>query len=136
MSVYPQTARISAYRSVATHGTSTSADPHQLITMLMDGALDRLASANGCIERGEVVQKAALLQRVGAIIEELRSSLDHSVGGELAGNLDRLYDYMMRRVLVANLRNESRAIDEVVRLLREIRTAWVAIPLDARHQRK
>lgn len=136
MSAYPQTARISAYQSVAAHGTSSSADPHQLITLLMDGALDRLASANGCIERGEVVQKAALLQRVGAIIEELRSSLDHSVGGEVAGNLDRLYDYMMRRVLVANLHNETKAIDEVARLLREIRTAWVAIPLEARHQRK
>lgn len=136
MSAYPQAARISAYRSVAAHGSSTSADPHQLITMLMDGALDRLASARGCIERGEIVAKAALLQRVGAIMEELRSSLDHSVGGEVSANLERLYDYMMRRVLAANLHNDTAAIDEVVRLLKQVRDSWITIPLEVRNQRK
>jgi flagellar protein FliS len=136
MAGYPQASSIAAYKSVATHGAAQEADPHQLICMLMDGALDRLVSAKGCIERKELVAKAALLHRVGAIIDELRCSLDHSAGGEIAANLDRLYDYMMRRVLTANLSNDVIAIDEVVRLLREIRDAWVSIPLQARMVKK
>lgn len=136
MAGYSQASSIAAYKSVATHGAAVEADPHQLICMLMDGALDRLISARGCIERGELTQKATLLHRVGAIIDELRSSLDHSIAGSVATDLDRLYDYMMRRVLVANLNNDLAAIDEVGRLLREVRTAWVAIPVEARALKK
>jgi flagellar protein FliS len=69
-----------------------------------------------------------LLHRVVAIIDELRCSLDHSVGGDISANLERLYEYMTRRVLMANLKNDIGAIDEVLRLLREIRNSWVAIP--------
>ena len=128
MSAYPKTANIAAYRSVATHGAGDSADPHQLVCMLMDGALDRLVSAKGCIEQNEIPLKAALLHRVVAIIDELRCSLDHSVGGDISANLERLYEYMTRRVLLANLKNDIGAIDEVLRLLREIRNSWVSIP--------
>ena len=136
MAGYSQASSIAAYKSVATHGAACEADPHQLTTMLMDGALDRLSSARGCIASGELTRKAGLLHRVGAIIDELRCSLDHSAGGEIAANLDRLYDYMMRRVLTANVSNDVTAIDEVVRLLREIRDAWVSIPLQARMVKK
>ncbi|MGE0115381.1 MAG: flagellar export chaperone FliS [Steroidobacteraceae bacterium] len=136
MAGYSQASSIAAYKSVATHGVAFEADPHQLICMLMDGALDRLVSARGCIERGEITQKAALLHRVGAIIDELRVSLDHSAGGGISANLERLYEYMTRRVLLANLQNDVAAIDEVARLLREIRSAWAAIPSAARTPRK
>jgi flagellar secretion chaperone FliS len=132
MAGYSQASSIAAYKSVATHGAAQEADPHQLIAMLMDGALDRLGSARGCIERKDLVEKAALLHRVGAIVDELRNSLDHSAGGSIAANLDRLYEYMTRRVLTANLNNDLSAIDETVRLLREIRNAWGAIPPAAR----
>jgi flagellar protein FliS len=136
MAGYSQASSIAAYKSVATHGVAAEADPHQLVSMLMDGALDRLVSAKGCIERNEIVAKAGLLHRVGAIIDELRSSLDHSAGGEIAANLDRLYDYMTRRVLSANLNNDVAAIDETVRLLREVRAAWVSIPVQSRTRSK
>ncbi len=136
MAGYSQVSSIAAYKSVATHGAVVEADPHQLICMLMDGALDRLVSAKGCIQSGELVQKATLLHRVGAIIDELRTSLDHSAGGAVAGNLDRLYDYMTRRVLTANVKNDVTAIDEVVHLLREIRHAWISIPADTRTPRR
>lgn len=132
MAGYSQASSIAAYKSVATHGVALEATPHQLICMLMDGALDRLVSAKGCIERGESVDKAALLHRVGEIIAELSCSLDHSVGGEVSQNLDRLYDYMMRRVLHANINNDVSAIEEVMKLLGNIRNAWVAIPPAAR----
>lgn len=136
MAGFSQASSIAAYRSVATHGCAVEADPHQLISLLMDGALERLVAAKGSIERGELVTKAGLLHRVGSIIDELRNSLDHSAGGEIAGNLDRLYDYMTRRVLTANLNNDVAAIDEVVKLLREVRDAWVAIPAQQRARGK
>jgi flagellar secretion chaperone FliS len=132
MAGFPQASSIATYKSVATHGAVVEADPHKLVCLLMDGALERLSSARGCIERGETVAKAALLHRVGAIVDELRCSLDHSVGGEVAANLEHLYDYLTRRVLLANLRNDVNIIDEVVRLLREIRGAWVTIPVQQR----
>ena len=136
MAGYSQASSIAAYKSVATHGAAAEAEPHQLISMLMEGALDRLLSARGCIERGDVVTKAGLLHRVGAIIDELRCSLDHTAGGTVAANLDRLYEYMMRRVLAANLKNDVAAIDEVLKLLRQIRDSWNAIPLQHRSSRK
>lgn len=129
---YPQAVRVSAYKSIATHGAAAAADPHRLICMLLDGALERLAMAHGCIERKDVTAKAALLHRVGLILDELRLSLDHSAGGEIAANLDRLYDYIMRRALHANLHNDIPAIDEAARLLQQIRDAWAAIPPEAR----
>lgn len=132
MAGYSQASSIAAYKSVATHGAAVEAEPHQLISMLFDGALDRLVSARGSIERGDLVTKSGLLHRVGAIIDELRCSLDHKSGGSVAANLDRLYEYMTRRVLTANLNNDVAAIDEVVKLLREVRDAWNKIPAQHR----
>ena len=136
MSAYSRASNLAAYQAVATHGGVAASDPHQLITLLLDGALDRLQLGRSHIERGMVIEKAATLRRVVEIISELRASLDHSVGGTLPADLERLYDYMTRRVLLANLQNDIAAIDEVVRLLREIRNAWVSIPAAARAPRK
>jgi flagellar secretion chaperone FliS len=120
--------RISAYKSVAAHGMIQEAEPHQLICLLMDGALERLASSRACVERNDYMQKTILLHRVCEIIQELRDSLNHEVGGNIAADLDSLYDYMIRKVLNANLKSDAAAIDEVSALLRPIRDAWFAIP--------
>ena len=135
MAGYSQASSIAAYKSVATHGAAIEADPQQLICLLMDGALERLHLAKACIQRGDLVEKATTLHRVGAIIDELRLSLDHKAGGQLATNLDSLYDYMMRRVMVANLQNDASVIDEVGKLLAQIRSAWGQIPASARTAR-
>lgn len=132
MAGYSPASSIAAYKSVATHGAALEADPYQLICMLLDGAVERLHIARACVVRGDKIQKATTLHRVGAIIDELRMSLDHKVGGKLAGDLDSLYDYMMRRVMTANMDNDVNAIDEVGRLLAEIRGAWSRIPQQAR----
>lgn len=128
MAGYSQATKIAAYKQVATRGLVTESDPHRLITLLMDGALERLRMGKACIESGRTGDKAAYLHRTVEIFDELRMSLDHSVGGALSANMERLYEYMVRRVLAANLKNDVACIDEVIRLLSEIRTAWVAIP--------
>jgi flagellar protein FliS len=123
---------LAAYNSVATHGGIASGDPHRLILMLLDGALERVAMARGCLQRGDIGQKAALIQRVVAIVAELRASLDLQRGGSLASNLDELYDYIERQLLRANAENRAASLDEVAALLSEIRSAWAAVPLAVR----
>lgn len=123
---------MAAYQSAAAHGGVAASDPHGLVVMLMDGALERIHTARGCMQRGEMAEKARLLHRAVAIVGELRSSLDLSAGGQIAVNLSELYDYMCRRLLMATSENRVEMLDEVTSLLHEIRGAWVAIPLQAR----
>ena len=117
-----------AYASVGTHSQVEAASPHRLIQLLMDGALDRLALALGQIQRGEISLKANSISRTMSIIDGLRLSLDHSVDSSLSENLEGLYDYMNRRLLLANVKNDTEALDEVSGLLRELKEAWDAIP--------
>lgn len=115
------------YQSVGVHGGVAEADPHRLIGMLFDGALDRIAQAKGCMQRNEVARKAEMLSAAVAIVDGLRVSLDMEKGGQLAANLADLYEYSGRRLAEANLKNEPGYLDEVTGLLREIRNAWFEI---------
>lgn len=126
---------LKGYRAAGLQELIENASPHALIRMMMEGALDRIASAKGCMERGAIPEKGTQIGLVISIIDGLRVSLDKQAGGELAENLDRLYDYMMRRLLEANLRNEPAYLDEVADLLREVKDAWNAIPEEFRGAR-
>lgn len=128
----PHAAKLAAYSSASAHGGVAAADPHRLVIMLMDGALERIATARGCMTRGETVEKARLLNRAVSIVGELRSSLDMQRGGRIAENLGELYDYMCRRLLKATSENRVEMLDEVSGLLRQIREAWASIPQEAR----
>jgi flagellar secretion chaperone FliS len=132
MAASPYGAKIAAYSSASAHGGVAAADPHKLIVMLMDGALERIATARGCMERKDMVEKARLLNRAVSIVGELRNSLDMKAGGQIAANLGELYDYMSRSLLKANVDNSPKLLDEVSTLLHEIRSAWVSIPAQSR----
>ena len=112
------------YRTVDAYGAAAAGDRVQLIARLMQGALDRIATARGHMQRGEVAAKCEALSKATRMIDGLRSCLDHEKGGELANRLAALYDYMTRRLTEANLRNEPRYLDEVADLLDEIRSGW------------
>ena len=126
------TSNLSEYREVGAHGGVAASDPHQLILMLMNGALDAIAVAKGHMRHGEVSQKGVSISRAISIIDGLRFSLDHSVGGDLVTNLDELYQYMGQRLLQANIKDDPELLDEVSGLLREIKEAWEQIPPEAR----
>src|SRR5215471_19825003 len=96
---YGRSNQAAAYQTVATHGGVAAADPHRLIVMLMDGAVQRIAAARGCITNKAYVDKSRLIHRAVAIIDQLSTSLDMKAGGEIAGNLKELYDYMARQLL-------------------------------------
>jgi flagellar protein FliS len=126
------------YRSLGMKTAVEDATPHRLIQMLMDGALDKIAAARGYMERGDVAQKGAHISWAISIIDGLRVSLDKSVGGEIAQNLEDLYTYMMTRLTEANLKNDAEYLNEVAGLLRQIKGAWEAIPdeIISEHARK
>lgn len=130
---YPNAYRaIHQYSQVRTQGGVEHASPHQLTAMLFDGALSRIASARGHMDRNEIAPKGECVSKAIDIIEGLRTSLDHQRGGELATNLEALYDYMVRRLMQANAQNDPRGLDEVSNLLRQIKDAWDAIPAEQR----
>lgn len=129
---YAKSSNLAAYQSAAAHGGVAASDPHRLIVMLMDGALERIATARGCMQRNETSEKARLINRAVSIIAELRNSLDMGKGGQIAANLSELYDYMCRRLLIATSENKPEMLDEVSTLLHEIRSAWLAIAPEGR----
>lgn len=132
MAAFPQANKLAAYSSTAAHGGVAAADPHKLVVMLMDGAIERIRAAQGCIARGQMAEKTQLIHRAVAIIGELHASLDLSAGGKIAANLSELYDYMTRRLLTATIENNVEMLEEVGKLLHEIRGAWISIPAEAR----
>jgi flagellar secretion chaperone FliS len=114
-----------AYQQVRSRGGVESANPHGLITLLMDGALERIVSARGHMQRGEIAAKGEAISRCIKIIGGLRDSLDRKVDPALVDRLDSLYEYMSRRLLQANVRNDTTLLDEVSNLLRQVRDSWV-----------
>lgn len=102
------------------------ANPHRLIQMLFEGGVQRIAVAKGALMHNQISQKGENISRAIAIIGGLRSSLDLKQG-EIAQNLDNLYEYMERRLVEANLKNDLNILDEVSGLLKEIKTAWDAV---------
>ncbi len=118
---------LSQYEKVGVRGAITDADPHAIIQVLMQAVLERIGRAKIALNRGNVAAKANLLPETIRIIDALRAHLDLEKGGEIAANLDALYDYMSRRLIDANSLNDVSALDEVSHLLAEIKSAWDAI---------
>ncbi|MBG4737150.1 flagellar export chaperone FliS [Pseudomonas aeruginosa] len=109
------------YQQVSIEAQVSDANPHRLIQLLMQGGLERLAQARGAMEREQIPEKGILIGKAIGIIGGLREALDSERGGELAGNLDRLYEYMIARLVEANTSNDTSLLDEVSALLLEVK---------------
>ena len=119
---------IKSYNEVGIETGVHAADPHKLILMLFDGALLALVDAKQHMQRRETAAKGQSLSKAIMIIESgLKASLDVKAGGELGERLASLYTYMCDRLLRANLHNRPEIVDEVSRLLSELRGAWAQI---------
>ena len=118
---------ISQYRKVDIRSNVEAASPHRLIEMLIDGALEKISFARGAMERREIATKCEAIDWSLAILDGLHSSLDMQRGGDIANNLSNLYEYMMKRLTQANASNDLASLDEVTRLLGEVREGWQAI---------
>lgn len=125
--MYAPNSAIAQYQRVNNVGSVEGATPHQLILMLMNGALERLTQARGAIERRDISLKGAMIGKATTIIGGLQGSLDRNQAPDYVDNLDRLYDYMQRRLLEANLKNDVSIVDEVSDLLKTLKSTWQEI---------
>jgi flagellar protein FliS len=116
---------LQSYASLELETGVPNASPQRLIVMLYDGALKSVFAAKAAMVRGDTPAKGAAVSKAVAIIDEgLRAALNVDAGGEIAQNLLALYDYISSRLLHANLKNDVDLLDEVARLLTELKHAW------------
>jgi flagellar protein FliS len=116
------------YAKVSLETGVSSASPHSLIVMLFDGALISLSAALQSMKAGDVPAKGQAISKAITIIDSgLRASLNKEAGGEIAENLDKLYEYMTQRLLLANLKNQPELLEEVIRLIKDLKGAWEAM---------
>jgi flagellar protein FliS len=121
------TSGINSYRSMTAYGGLAEASPHRVVQMMLEAVMSRVAEATGHLERGEIPAKGEKIGKALGIIEALMLGLDTQRGGEIATNLERLYDYMSRTLLKANLENRVDLLKEVSSLLREVKLGWDGI---------
>ncbi|MDP5290699.1 flagellar export chaperone FliS [Oceanimonas sp. CHS3-5] len=119
-----------AYKSVAIDSQKSVASPYQIVKLLLAGSLERLAKSRVAIEQKNYEQRGELISSTLLILAELRMSLDHEAGGEIATNLDKLYEFIMGELVEANSENNIEQVENASRLLREIKVAWDNIPTE------
>ena len=116
---------MSAYSNTQIHSGVMDATPHKLTAMLLGGAVDRVNAARGAIEKGDVARRGEMLGKTISILAQLQADLDQ--GGEIAQNLEALYDYMIRGLVDANRENDGEKLDEIQALLSEVKAGWDGI---------
>lgn len=122
-----------AYAQVGVETGVVAASPHQLIVMLFDGAITAIQNGLDSMQAGNIEAKGNAISKAIMIIDNgLRASLNKDVGGQIAENLDSLYEYMSRRLLTANLRNDSAMLQEVLLRLQDLKSAWSEIGASSR----
>ena len=115
----------SAYQRINVETSMHTIDQHQLVSLLLDGLLQAVATARGALARGDVQTKCSSITKAVRILEEgLMPALDREGGGEVAANLEAVYDYALRRLIQANARNDDGMLQEVARLIEPIVQAW------------
>ncbi|MDE2401583.1 MAG: flagellar export chaperone FliS [Burkholderiales bacterium] len=136
-SVYSPKNSSSMYRQIGIETGVGGASPHQLVGLLLNGALEAIAQARGAIQSGQVEVKCkAISKAVGIVDEGLKACLDLKSGGTLAANLNDLYGYVTMRLTHANLHSDDQALEECANLLSPLRDAWAAIGSDANEQER
>ncbi len=116
-----------AYSNVHLESRVTDATPHRLIQMLFEGALERIAQAKGAMRQKQIERKGNLINKAVSIMGGLQGALEDNGTTTLSHDLDALYDYMIRRLIEANSKDDEKILDEVAGLIHEIKSAWDTI---------
>lgn len=116
------------YKSIELQTRVETASPHELIDLLLQGARSHIATAQGHIHRQQIKEKGEHIGKAISIIDGLKASLDHNKGGEIAVNLNHLYDYIQSILLKANLESNADLLTQANLLLADIHEAWQGIP--------
>ena len=124
---------VHAYANVGLETGVVAASPHQLIVMLYEGAELAVRMAIKYMNEGDIAKKSTAISKASNIIQDgLRTALDQQQGGNIAQQLDALYDYMNKRLMLAHINNQTAPLEEVLGLLRELHGAWQQIGTPAR----
>ena len=116
---------ISAYQKVGVEAAVEVADPHRLVVLLFEGALAAIGAARAAIQQNNIrVKGESISKAIDIISNGLKASLDAEKGGDLAARLESLYDYMVLRLLQANMKSDDKALEEVSGLIGELLSAW------------
>ena len=124
---------LDAYKSTKNQTMIDGASPHTLVSLLLDGALERIAEARGSLSRNDVATSGSAVGAAISIVDSLRVSLDEEQGGQIAANLAALYDYITRRLLEATATKRVDLLVEATDLLQEIKVAWDQVPVGLHH---
>ena len=119
---------VNTYKNIAVETAVTTADPHQLVSLLFDALIQSLGAAKSGIESGNTSSKGKAITKAVRILEEgLKAGLDMQKGGEVALTLRSLYDYSIYRITEANMRNDGAILEEVISALAPVADGWKQI---------
>jgi flagellar protein FliS len=125
--MFPAQYALNEYRQTRVEAGAAYADPHMLVSMLLNGLLENLAIAKGAMVRKDYGEKGVALGKAIDIVGYLQGCLDKEKGSDLAANLDALYDYTKTRLLEASAANEAKIVDEVQEIVGKIQASWDAV---------
>ncbi len=126
---------INAYANVGLETGVVDASPLKLTVMLYEGAITACIQAQQAMQQQNIAQKGASITKAVSIIDNgLRASLNKGAGGEIANNLDQLYQYMTRSLMQASLHLDANKINEIQHLLMDLKSAWEALEKNALSQ--
>ncbi len=120
-----------AYKKVGHQSSAEYANPHRLIQMLLDGALEKMVIAKSQLERDDIAGKGENINWAIRIIGGLQASLDPEKGGEVAETLNSLYIYLVAHLSEANAKNDIGILDECIAIIRNIKEGWDGISDEA-----
>ncbi|WP_345829156.1 flagellar export chaperone FliS [Pantoea sp. BRR-3P] len=130
--MYSKTGK-NAYSDVSLDSQVSGATPHQLITMLFDGAINAMRRAEIYFQTGNVARRGEMISRAINIIDNgLRSGLDHEIGGQISADLERLYEYVSRSLLEASVNKSGEQLPHLITLMVDLSETWKAIEPQAR----
>ncbi|CAM3749267.1 Flagellar protein FliS [Vibrio aerogenes CECT 7868] len=124
---------LQAYKKVSVDSQLSAASPHKIVQMLMAGAIERLIQGKAAMIQGNIPVKGERLGKALDIIISLRGCLSMEDGGDVAKNLDQLYEFMISQITTANHKNDPQPLDDVIDIIREIKSAWDQIPSEYHH---
>lgn len=121
-------AAVNAYQTVQVDASVLGATPHELIAKLLSKAIESTLTAKQFMIEGNISAKGENINIAIAIITDgLLSCLNMEEGGDLAKNLKGLYEHMAVSLLKAHAENDAAILDEVVTILRQIKSGWDGI---------
>ena len=121
---------IDQYKNVSVGSDIDDASPHRLIQMLLEGALEAIASAKGHMQQENRAGQGEAINKAITIVSHLQDALDKEQGGEIAENLEQLYFRINQTLLEANMTFSQEKLDEAIELLITIKKGWDAIPTE------